>query len=103
KSRRTLVQRLLLATTPRIDPKDPALCGQLYCVRSEELRAIKLPAEITVEDGFLRALLLTYGFTRTEDKCRITLDLRASHVFTSVATFREIFKHEVRIVAGSIV
>jgi glycosyltransferase involved in cell wall biosynthesis len=103
KAKRTLVQHLLLAATPKIDPNDPALCGQLYCGCSDELRLIKLPVEITVEDGFLRALLLTYGFSRPEDKRRIVLDLRASHVFTSVATFRELFKHEVRIVAGSIV
>lgn len=99
----TFVQRLLLASTPKIDPNDPALCGQLYCVRSEELRAIKLPVDITVEDGFLRALLLTYGFTRPEDRRRIILDLKASHIFKSVATLRETFKHEVRVVAGSIV
>ena len=99
----TFVQRLLLASTPKINPNDPALCGQLYCVRSEELRVIKLPVEITVEDGFLRALLLTWGFTRPEDKRRIILDLKASHIFKSVATFHETFKHEVRVVAGSIV
>jgi glycosyltransferase involved in cell wall biosynthesis len=100
---RTLVQRLLLAATPKIDPNDLALCGQLYCVRSQELRAIKLPIEITVEDGFLRALLLTHGFTRPEDKRRIILDPKAFHIFQSVATLRETFKHEVRVVAGSIV
>jgi glycosyltransferase involved in cell wall biosynthesis len=103
KSNPTFVQRLLLASTPKIDPSDPALCGQLYCVRSDALRAIKLPVEITVEDGFLRALLLTYGFTRPEDKRRIVLDLKASHKFKSVATLHETFRHEVRVVAGSIV
>ncbi len=100
---RTFFQRLLVATTPKVDPNDPAICGQLYCVRSEELRAIKLPVEVTVEDGFLRALLLTCGFTRPEDKRKIILDLKASHIFTSVTTLREAFKHEVRVVAGSIV
>jgi glycosyltransferase involved in cell wall biosynthesis len=99
----TLLQRLLLATTPKIDPNNVPLCGQLYCVRSQELRLIRLPIEITTEDGFLRGLLLTRGFTEPEDKNRIILDSTAAHKFISVATLRETFKHEVWIVSGSIV
>ena len=99
----TFLQRLFLATTPEIDPNNVPLCGQLYCVRSNELRLIKLPVEITMEDGFLRALLLTRGFTEPEDKQRIVFDSKAAHRFTSVATLREAFKHEVWVVSGSIV
>ena len=99
----TFFQRLFLATTPEIDTNNVPLCGQLYCARSNELRLIKLPVEITMEDGFLRALLLTRGFTEAEDKERIIFDSKAAHIFTSVATLREAFKHEVSVVSGSIV
>ncbi len=102
-SKLTLIQRLFLATTSEIDRNDVPLCGQLYCVLSKELRLIKLPLEITTEDGFLRGLLLTRGFTEPEDKKRIILEPNASHRFTSVATLREAFKHEVWVVSGSIV
>lgn len=98
-----LFQRLLLAATSEIDPNNVALCGHLYCVRSNELRLIKLPVEITMEDGFLRGLLLTQGFTKPEDKQRIILDSKAAHRFASVATIREAFKHEIWVVSGSIV
>jgi glycosyltransferase involved in cell wall biosynthesis len=100
---RALFQRLLLGATPEIDPDNVPLCGQLYCVRSEELRLIKLPAEITMEDGFIRGLLLTQGFTQPENVGRIILESKAAHRFASVATLREVFKHEVWIVSGSIV
>jgi hypothetical protein len=100
---RTFFQRLLLNATPEIDPNDVPLCGHLYCVLSKELRLIRLPVEITMEDGFLRGLLLTQGFTKPENKQRIILDSQAVHRFASVATLREAFKHEVWVVSGSIV
>jgi glycosyltransferase involved in cell wall biosynthesis len=100
---RTLLQRLLLAVTPKIDPEDVPLCGQLYCTHSSQLRLIKLPTEIAIEDGFIRALLLTHGFTKPENRRHIVLDTNAAHSFKSVSSFRELFKHEVWVVAGSIV
>ena len=100
---RAFFQHLLLATTPEIDLTNVPLCGQLYCALSRELRLIKLPVEITVEDGFLRALLLTRGFTKPENRQRIILDPQAVHCFASVATLREAFKHEVWVVSGSII
>jgi hypothetical protein len=102
-AKRTIFQRLLVATTPEIDLDNVPLCGQLYCALSQQLRLIRLPIEIMCEDGFLRALLLTQGFTRPENPRRIVLDSTAMHGFASVATPRELFKHEVWVVAGSIV
>jgi hypothetical protein len=103
KTKRSLFERVLVATTPTINPNDVPLCGQIYCVRSAEARLIKLPIEITCEDGFLRALLLTRGFTAPENLRRIVLDRNASHTFESVAKLRELFKHERWLVAGSII
>jgi hypothetical protein len=100
---RNFFQRLLVAATPESDLADLPLCGQLYCAISDQLRMIELPMDIVVEDGFLRALLLTDGFTRPENPRRIVLDPTAVHVFASVATPLELYKHEVWIVTGSIV
>ena len=101
--RRTFFQHLLVAATPQIDPSDAPLCGQLYCAVSTELRAIDLPAQLPGEDGFLRALLLTHGFTRPEDKRRIILDATAVHRFTSVASLSDLFKHEKWIISCAII
>jgi glycosyltransferase involved in cell wall biosynthesis len=99
----TFFERLLLSATPKIDPNNVPLCGQLYCALSASVRQIKLPIAIPFEDGLLRGLLLTQGFTAPEDPRRIVLDSSVAHRFASVATLEELFKHEVWIVAGSIV
>lgn len=103
KSNLTFFEHLVASATSPIDPNNLGLCGQLYCVAASQARQIKLPAQITVEDGFLRALLLTYGFTSPEDAKRIIADPNAVHSFVSVATLRQLFKHERWIVAGNIV
>ena len=102
-ARATLLQRVLASGTPPIDPQDVPICGQLYCAYSSELRRIWLPREIQVDDGFVRAMLLTRCFTAPEDRSRIVLAPNAYHDFTSVATIRELFRHEKWIVSGSIV
>jgi glycosyltransferase involved in cell wall biosynthesis len=99
----TFLQRLLLSITPKIDQKDVPLCGQLYCALSTQLRLIELPIEIVCEDGFIRALLLTDGFTKPENRKHIVLDTNATHSFKSVSSLRELFKHEVWLVSGAIV
>jgi glycosyltransferase involved in cell wall biosynthesis len=101
--KRTFIQKLLVAATPPIEPDNVPLCGQLYCVRSVSVRQIHLPVQIAGEDGFLRALLLTEGFTKPPNAGRIILDSTAAHSFASVASLREVFKHEKWIVSSSIV
>jgi Glycosyl transferase family 2 len=104
KANRTLFERLLVAATPTINFDNIALCGQLYCAPSVQLRLINLPVELAAaEDGFLRALLLTHGFTKPEDPRRIIMDSSVAHSFASVATLRELFKHEKWLVVGTIV
>ncbi len=103
KTSRTLFQRLLSSATTEIDVDNVPLCGQLYCARSDALRLIRVPPEIQVEDGFIRALLLTRGFCSPEDRSRIVLASEAAHGFASVKSFAELVKHERWIVAGSIV
>jgi len=102
-TKRTLFQRLLVGATPAIDEHNAPLCGQLYSIRSAEARQITLPRELPVEDGFLRALLLTHGFTRPNNARRIILDSSVAHRFESVGTLRELFKHERWIVSSSII
>ena len=105
KTNRTLLEQLLVAAKPKIDSDSDnvALCGQLYCADSAQLRLITLPIEIACEDGFLRALVVTQGFTKPEDPRRIVMDSSVAHTFESVATLRELFKHEKWVVAGNIV
>jgi glycosyltransferase involved in cell wall biosynthesis len=100
---RTLLERLLASASPGIDPEDVPLCGQLYCAWSDALRSVHLPPEIQVEDGFIRALLLTRGFTAPEDRRGIVLAPGVAHGFAAVDSISRLLEHERWIVAGSII
>jgi glycosyltransferase involved in cell wall biosynthesis len=99
----TLFQQLLLAATPTVSEENVGLCGQLYCAYSPALRSIALPTELAGEDGFLRALLVTDGFTKPEIPERIVMDVSVSHRFLSVQSLHEMFKHERWLISCSIV
>ena len=99
----SIFERLIVAATPKDNTTSSGLCGQLYCILSSEARAIIFPTEITVDDGFLHALLLTRGFTAPEDPKRIVVASNVAHSFKSVASFREVFSHEKWLISGNIV
>ena len=77
------------------------LCGQLYCARTEALRAIWLPPELPVEDGYLAAMITTSGFTCATDLSRIAWVPSARHFFRTHRSIREYISHEARIIVGS--
>jgi glycosyltransferase involved in cell wall biosynthesis len=59
-----------------------SICGQLYAGRASSLRKIWLPLDVIVEDGFLRALIITEFFTQIEENpSRIQIIPNASHLF----------------------
>ncbi len=78
-----------------------AICGQLYVMRSPMARQIGLPAGLPVEDGFVRAMMLTDLLTAPEDLTRIDGDEDIFHVYESIRTIPELIRHQVRIVIGS--
>ena len=98
-----VVSRVLARSARAIDPADVPLAGALYCARASDLRTFRIPTEIQVEDGFVRAMLLTRCFTQPEDRSRIVLAEGASHTFEVVGGLGALFRHERWIAAGSIV
>jgi hypothetical protein len=101
--KRGIFQSLLLSATPKFDLESIPLCGQLYCALASELRQIQLPLDLPIEDGFLRGLLVTQGFTKPENAHRIILAPDAAHLFGAVATPLELYRHEKWVVSGSII
>jgi glycosyltransferase involved in cell wall biosynthesis len=79
------------------------ITGQLYCARAYKLRQIWMPQGVTIEDGFLRAMILTDRFTGAEDFDRIVFTPGASHIFEAQTGIRGLLRHEQRIVMGTIV
>ncbi len=84
----------------RIGPAQ--LCGQCWAGRAETLRQIHLPNGLLVEDGFLKAMIVTDGFRSDEDPERF-LQIRARHVFEAETRFGSLFRHERRILLGTLV
>jgi glycosyltransferase involved in cell wall biosynthesis len=77
------------------------ICGQLYCSRGATLREIWLPPGLTIEDGFLRAIVLTNHFTGKEIFERIQRIPNTSHVFEAYTGILSWFHHEQCVIIGS--
>lgn len=77
------------------------ICGQLYLLRAPMARRIYLPVGLPVEDGFMRAMILTDLLTRPEDLRRIVGLPEAYHVYESIQTARALLRHQTRLVIGT--
>ncbi len=80
-----------------------AICGQCYLLRAEAARNIHMPVGLPVEDGFLRAMLLTDCMERLDGPMTIDGDPELSHLFEPERTLPGFLRHQERIVVGSAV
>jgi glycosyltransferase involved in cell wall biosynthesis len=86
----------------RATPPGPTeICGQFYCARASILRDIWLPAGLPVEDGFLRAMVITDQFRRPEDPGRIVRAEHAFHFFEAKTDLGSLWRHKKRLMIGT--
>ncbi|MDZ4094483.1 MAG: glycosyltransferase [Paracoccaceae bacterium] len=78
-----------------------AICGQLYAMPAAQARNLHLPIGLPVEDGFLRAMVLTDALTLPEDLTRIDGDPELIHLYASERGILPLIRHQTRIVIGS--
>lgn len=100
---RTWVERLALKASGGLDDWKTAICGQLYAMPSRRARRFRLPVGLPVEDGFLRALVLTDGLSGPEEFSRIDGLDGLRHLYASETTLVGLIRHQERIVIGSAV
>ena len=81
----------------------PKIAGSLYLARAEALRRFWMPLGLIVEDGFVKAMLLTDSFRQPENLSAIVRAAGATHYFEAVTGFAAWFKHERRLVNGTAV
>jgi glycosyltransferase involved in cell wall biosynthesis len=81
----------------------PKIAGSLYLARAAALRSFWMPLGLIVEDGFVKAMLLTDSFRQPEKIEAIVRADGATHYFEAVTGFRAWFKHERRLVNGTAV
>ncbi|NEY90542.1 glycosyl transferase group 2 family protein [Tabrizicola oligotrophica] len=95
------MDRLIAAAGGGLDDWKTAICGQLYAMPAARSRSLHLPIGLPVEDGFLRAMVLTDALTGPEDFSRIDGLDGLSHTYASERTLPALIRHQTRIVIGS--
>lgn len=98
-----LIARVIAAGGGGLTDYRNAICGQLFMMRAPMARQIGLPDGLPVEDGFIRAMMLTDLLSAPEEFGRIDGDPEIYHIYESIRTIPELIRHQTRIVIGSAV
>jgi len=80
----------------------PGIAGSFYCARAATLRQVWMPLDISVEDGFLAAMVTSDFFRAAPDRDRIVRAANATHYFEGLSTIRGLINHEARLVIGTL-
>ena len=80
-----------------------AIAGSLYCVKGNIIRKIYMPIGLPVEDGFLRAMIVTDNFTHMDNNSRIEVASDVCHYFQAILSPLKLYKHEKRLVIGTVI
>ena len=94
------LDRIIAAAGGGLDDWRTAICGQLYAIRADVARRYHLPIGLPVEDGFLRAMVLTDALTNDGD-IRLIDGADMFHIYASERTIPALIRHQTRIVIGS--
>lgn len=97
------VEKLIVSGGSSREEVRSHICGQCYIARASEVRAVHMPAGLPVEDGYLRAMLLTRNFTMPEDTSRIDASPAVWHIYDSERSLPALIRHQTRIVIGGAV
>lgn len=100
KLRLSLMDRLLLGAGNMTRATPGQLTGQLYCARGAAVRKVWIPKGLIVEDGFLKQILCTDGFSQPVDNSLIVRAEGASHLFECYTKLKDIWNHQIRQATG---
>lgn len=103
KVQKTLYEKFSLFFSRLMKRGSTAVAGSLYCGKGDKLRMVHMPAGLPVEDGFLRAMLVTDLFTKKENNQRILVVNDVCHYFTPDSSIRSLFRHEERLLIGTFI
>lgn len=99
----TWLERLSLRVSGRrLSEERPAISGQFYVVSAARLRSIWMPPDLSVEDGFLQAMVATDNFRQPPDYSRIVREPGATHYYEGLTRPADILRHEVRLMVGTV-
>jgi len=101
KANRSIVERISTASSSMHASSSPGLSGQFFCARADALRRIWMPKGLSVEDGFLSALLCSDYCRSQPDPRKLIRAPNASHYYETLTSLSAIFRHELRLVIGT--
>lgn len=95
------VERATLLAAGTASDYRNSIAGSLYLVRIAAVADVHMPIGLPVEDGFLRAMILTALLTEPEDLRRIHGEPGIWHVYQSLRSVPALVRHQTRLVIGS--
>jgi hypothetical protein len=101
KERKTLRERISLATSSMSGGENGKICGQLYCLRAHVARNLFIPRDLgATEDGFIKQMVCTEFLTRESKADRVVLAPDAAHIFEAYVSPRDVLNNQKRQMIG---
>jgi len=101
KARKTVGERISLATSSMGGGEPGKICGQLYCLRTEVARNLFIPRDLgATEDGFIKTMVCTHFLTRKSDSTRVMLAPDAVHIFQAYVKPSDVLNNQKRQMIG---
>ncbi len=98
----SMLDKVIAMNSETLNDWKTAICGSLYAMPTAKARSLHMPIGLAVEDGFLRAMILTDVMTAEEDLSRIDGG-DVFHIFASERSVSALIRHQTRIIIGSAV
>lgn len=101
KKKKSLRDRISLATSHMTGTIEGRFSGQLYCMRAGIARNLYLPRDLGAnDDGFFKAAVCTDFFNEEPDVRRVVTALDAAHVYEAYLSAPEVLNNQKRQMIG---
>lgn len=94
-------QKIIASSGGSFTDYKSTICGQLYAAKFSSIREIYLPVGLPVEDGFIKAMIISTFLTLEDDKTKINGFPDIWHEYESIRSFGGLIRHQTRIIIGS--
>lgn len=96
KDKKSLLDRVSISAGQLRRGDAGVFAGCLYCGRGDALRAFRLPTVLMGEDAFVRAMIVTRGFTTRDGTGLVIRASDARVVFEAYTGFAEVLRNKTR-------
>lgn len=101
KSRKTMRDRISLATSDMTGNIAGRLNGMLYCLRTEIARNLYLPRDVVAnDDGFFKAAICTDFFRAPSDPTKVVSVRQATHLYEPYLAIPDVINNQKRQMIG---